>query len=214
MSSRTYFRKLRSPCGRSRPRREELEHSRRSASLFQETLSGEQQEAPSDTLSYGRIQVSGDMDDLGDGFAKMRGQLALPVQGSMRIGESSREGAPGLEFYGRPGGSGPGRSGRQSGLCPQLRRLRSHGHHRPRQQLLHRLRRPRFERRASRRLGRHEHPSRHPRQRWPRRDPLLRSPKRNPPPRRKKLARAYRHPKKKGTGPLFKRVNSRAAAEL
>jgi septal ring factor EnvC (AmiA/AmiB activator) len=85
-------------------KKEELEHSRRSASLFQETLSGEQQEAPSDTLSYGRIQVSGDMDDLGDGFAKMRGQLALPVQGSMRIGESSREGAPGLEFYGRPGG--------------------------------------------------------------------------------------------------------------
>jgi septal ring factor EnvC (AmiA/AmiB activator) len=85
-------------------KKEELEHSRRSASLFQETLSGEQQEAPSDALSYGRIQVSGDMDDLGDGFAKMRGQLALPVQGSMRIGESSREGAPGLEFYGRPGG--------------------------------------------------------------------------------------------------------------
>jgi len=85
-------------------RKEELEHSRRSASLFQETLSGEQQQAPSDALSYGRIQVSGDMDDLGDGFAKMRGQLALPVQGSMRIGESSREGAPGLEFYGRPGG--------------------------------------------------------------------------------------------------------------
>jgi len=55
-------------------------------------------------MSYGRIRVSGDMEDLGEGFAEMRGQLALPVQGSMRIGESSREGAPGLEFYGRPGG--------------------------------------------------------------------------------------------------------------
>jgi len=85
-------------------KKEELEQSRQSASLFQQTLRGEQQDAPSEDLSYGRIRVSGDMDDLGDGFAEMRGQLALPVQGSMRIGESSREGAPGLEFYGRPGG--------------------------------------------------------------------------------------------------------------
>jgi septal ring factor EnvC (AmiA/AmiB activator) len=85
-------------------KKEELEHSRRSASLFEDTLRGERQDAPSNDVSYGRIRVSGDMDDLGDGFAQMRGQLALPVQGSMRIGESSREGAPGLEFYGRPGG--------------------------------------------------------------------------------------------------------------
>jgi septal ring factor EnvC (AmiA/AmiB activator) len=85
-------------------KKEELEHSRRSASLFEDTLRGERQDTPSDAVSYGRIRVSGDMDDLGDGFAEMRGQLALPVQGSMRIGESSREGAPGLEFYGRPGG--------------------------------------------------------------------------------------------------------------
>lgn len=85
-------------------KKEELEHSRRSASLFEDTLRGERQDTPSDNVSYGRIRVSGDMDDLGDGFAQMRGQLALPVQGSMRIGESSREGAPGLEFYGRPGG--------------------------------------------------------------------------------------------------------------
>ncbi len=84
--------------------KEELEQSRRSASLFQETLQGEPQSAPDDQLSYGRIRVSGDMDDLGEGFAQMRGQLALPVQGSMRIGEGSREGAPGLEFYGRAGG--------------------------------------------------------------------------------------------------------------
>jgi septal ring factor EnvC (AmiA/AmiB activator) len=82
----------------------ELEQSHRSASLFQDTLRGETQDAPDDSVSYGRIRVSGDMDDLGEGFAEMRGQLALPVQGSMRIGESSREGAPGLEFYGRPGG--------------------------------------------------------------------------------------------------------------
>lgn len=84
----------------------ELEHSSRSASLFQDTLRGEREDAPREdaSMSYGRIRVSGDMDDLGDGFAQMRGQLALPVQGSMRIGESSREGAPGLEFYGRPGG--------------------------------------------------------------------------------------------------------------
>ncbi|MGB3052525.1 MAG: peptidoglycan DD-metalloendopeptidase family protein [Polyangiales bacterium] len=87
-------------------KKEELEHSSKSASLFQDTLRGERQDAPRDdeSVSYGRIRVSGDMDDLGDGFAEMRGQLALPVQGSMRIGESSREGAPGLEFYGRPGG--------------------------------------------------------------------------------------------------------------
>jgi septal ring factor EnvC (AmiA/AmiB activator) len=85
-------------------KKEEIEHSRRSASLFQDALRGEQEDAPSDNVGYGRIRVSGDMDDLGDGFARMRGQLALPVQGSMRIGESSREGAPGLEFYGRPGG--------------------------------------------------------------------------------------------------------------
>jgi len=86
-------------------RKEEIEHSRRSATLFQETLRGEPQDVPhDDAISYGRIRVSGDMDDLGEGFAEMRGQLALPVQGSMRIGESSREGAPGLEFYGRPGG--------------------------------------------------------------------------------------------------------------
>ena len=84
----------------------ELEHSSRSASLFQDTLRGERQETPPEarTMSYGRVRVSGDMDDLGDGFAEMRGQLALPVQGSMRIGESSREGAQGLEFYGRPAG--------------------------------------------------------------------------------------------------------------
>ncbi|MDH3844945.1 MAG: peptidoglycan DD-metalloendopeptidase family protein, partial [Myxococcales bacterium] len=50
------------------------------------------------------IRVSGDMDDLGDGFAQMRGELALPVQGSLRVGDAEREGAPGLEFYGRPGG--------------------------------------------------------------------------------------------------------------
>lgn len=87
-------------------KKQELEHSRRSASLFEDTLRGERQEerAASDDVSYGRIRVYGDMNDLGDGFAQMRGQLALPVQGSMRIGESSREGAPGLEFYGRPGG--------------------------------------------------------------------------------------------------------------
>jgi septal ring factor EnvC (AmiA/AmiB activator) len=85
-------------------KKEELERSQRSASLFQDTLRGEAQGASSEGLSYGRIQVSGDMEDLGDGFAEMRGQLALPVQGSMRIGESSRENAPGLEFYGRPGG--------------------------------------------------------------------------------------------------------------
>ena len=86
-------------------KKEQLEQSRRSATLFQETLRGEPQVAPrEETMSYGRIRVSGDMEDLGEGFAQMRGQLALPVQGSMRIGESSREGAPGLEFYGRPGG--------------------------------------------------------------------------------------------------------------
>jgi len=85
-------------------KKEELEQSNRSASLFQGTLRGERQDAPEHDLGYGRIRVSGDMDDLGEGFSEMRGQLALPVQGSMRIGESSREGAPGLEFYGRPGG--------------------------------------------------------------------------------------------------------------
>ena len=86
-------------------RKNEIEQSRQSATLFQETLAGEPQDAPSrDGMSYGRIRVSGDMEDLGEGFAGMRGQLALPVQGSMRIGESTREGAPGLEFYGRPGG--------------------------------------------------------------------------------------------------------------
>jgi len=86
-------------------KKEELEQSRRSAALFQDTLRGAPREAaPDDGMSYGRIRVSGDMEDLGEGFAEMRGQLALPVQGSMRIGESSREGAPGLEFYGRPGG--------------------------------------------------------------------------------------------------------------
>jgi septal ring factor EnvC (AmiA/AmiB activator) len=82
----------------------ELEHSQRSASLFQSTLGGEGQDVSSDGPTYGRIRVSGDMEDLGDGFAEMRGQLALPVQGSMRIGDGSRENAPGLEFYGRPGG--------------------------------------------------------------------------------------------------------------
>jgi septal ring factor EnvC (AmiA/AmiB activator) len=86
-------------------KKEEIEHSQRSASLFQETLRGERREPPpEETLSYGRIRVSGDMDDLGDGFARMRGELALPVQGSMRIGDAQREGAPGLDFYGRPGG--------------------------------------------------------------------------------------------------------------
>ncbi len=86
-------------------KKEELEHSQRSASLFQETLSGQRSEPPpEETLSYGRIRVSGDMDDLGDGFAQMRGELALPVQGSLRVGDAEREGAPGLEFYGRPGG--------------------------------------------------------------------------------------------------------------
>ena len=86
-------------------KKEEIERSRRSATLFEETLRGEPQAAPrDDSMSYGRIRVTGDMEDLGEGFANMRGQLALPVQGSMRIGESSREGAPGLEFYGRSGG--------------------------------------------------------------------------------------------------------------
>jgi hypothetical protein len=55
-------------------KKEELEHSRRSASLFEDTLRGEPQDAPSDNVSYGRIRVSGDMDDLGDGFAQMRGR--------------------------------------------------------------------------------------------------------------------------------------------
>jgi septal ring factor EnvC (AmiA/AmiB activator) len=86
-------------------KKEELERGARSASLFQETLRGERPEPPQpETLAYGRIRVSGDMDDLGDGFAQMRGELALPVQGSMRIGDGQREGAPGLDFYGRPGG--------------------------------------------------------------------------------------------------------------
>lgn len=85
-------------------KKQEIEHSRRSASLFQDTLRGEREPPQQQEMSYGRIRVTGDMDDLGDGFAQMRGELALPVQGSMRIGESSREGAPGLEFYGRPGG--------------------------------------------------------------------------------------------------------------
>ena len=86
-------------------KKEDLEQSHRSASLFRETLSGARTEPPrEESLSYGRIRVSGDMDDLGDGFAQMRGELALPVQGSMRVGDAKRENAPGLEFYGRPGG--------------------------------------------------------------------------------------------------------------
>jgi septal ring factor EnvC (AmiA/AmiB activator) len=86
-------------------RKEEIAESKRSATLFKGTFQGEPREpTESDAMSYGRIRVSGDMDDLGDGFAQMRGELALPVQGSMRIGDASREGAPGLEFYGRPGG--------------------------------------------------------------------------------------------------------------
>ena len=83
----------------------ELEQSRRSASLFTETLQGQAREPePESTMAYGRIRVTGDMDDLGDGFARLRGELALPVQGSLRIGDAQREGAPGLEFYGRHGG--------------------------------------------------------------------------------------------------------------
>ena len=83
----------------------ELEQSRRSASLFEETLRGEVREPePEATMAYGRVRVTGDMDDLGDGFARLRGELALPVQGSLRIGDAQREGAPGLEFYGRHGG--------------------------------------------------------------------------------------------------------------
>lgn len=86
-------------------KKEELELSKRSASLFQDTLQGTAPEPKSDdTLAYGRIRVTGDMEDLGDGFARLRGELALPVQGSMRIGDAQREGAPGLEFYGRRGG--------------------------------------------------------------------------------------------------------------
>ncbi|MEM7136934.1 MAG: peptidoglycan DD-metalloendopeptidase family protein [Myxococcota bacterium] len=86
-------------------RKAELEQSQRSASLFQDTLRGVAEEPPPEqSLSYGRIRVTGDMDDLGDGFARLRGELALPVQGSMRIGDAQREGAPGLEFYGRRGG--------------------------------------------------------------------------------------------------------------
>jgi len=86
-------------------KKDELEQSRQSATLFRETLAGEPQVTQqNDAVGYGRIRVSGDMEDLGEGFASMRGQLALPVQGSMRIGESSREGAPGLDFYGRAGG--------------------------------------------------------------------------------------------------------------
>jgi len=86
-------------------RKEQLEQSRRSATMFEDTLRGERREtAEPQSLAYGRIRVSGDMDDLGDGFAQMRGELALPVQGSMRVGDGEREGAPGLEFYGRLGG--------------------------------------------------------------------------------------------------------------
>lgn len=87
-------------------KKDSIEQSQRSASLFQDTLRGATPEPPAqeETLSYGRIRVSGDMDDLGDGFSQMRGQLALPVQGSMRVGDARRENAPGLEFYGRSGG--------------------------------------------------------------------------------------------------------------
>ncbi|MEM8605511.1 MAG: peptidoglycan DD-metalloendopeptidase family protein [Myxococcota bacterium] len=86
-------------------KKQEIEQSKRSASLFQDTLRGSAPEPePEETLAYGRLRVTGDMDDLGDGFARLRGELALPVQGSMRIGNAQREGAPGLEFYGRRGG--------------------------------------------------------------------------------------------------------------
>jgi hypothetical protein len=106
-------------------KKEELEHSRRSATLFDETLRGEPQEAPrDDAMSYGRIRVSGDMDDLGEGGARAR-VLRPP---------------------GRPGARGGGRKG---GLRPQLRRLRSDGHPRPRRELLHRVRRARGHRRPS-----------------------------------------------------------------
>ena len=105
------------PCRALEAKKDELEHSRRSASLFQGTLRGEPQEAPRTDVSYGRIRVSGDMDDLGDGFAEMRGQLALPVQGSMRIGESRREGAPGWSSTDAQAAR-PGCCRRQSGLSP------------------------------------------------------------------------------------------------
>ena len=86
-------------------KKETLDRERQSKTLFRDALRGEAPEGPREqAMDYGRIRVSGDMDDLGEGFSDMRGQLALPVQGSMRVGDGEREGASGLEFYGRPGG--------------------------------------------------------------------------------------------------------------
>ncbi len=85
-------------------RKTELTQSQKSASLFQQTLEGQRKApAPEQPMSYGRLRVSGEMGDLGDAFSRLRGELALPVQGANRIGDAQREGAPGLEFYGRSG---------------------------------------------------------------------------------------------------------------
>jgi murein DD-endopeptidase MepM/ murein hydrolase activator NlpD len=85
-------------------RKEELERKQRRASAY--ALRSDSRDGAVDELSHGQFRVSsGDEGDLDTGFAEMRGELAFPVQGSQRVQDAERDGAPGLEFAGRPGAS-------------------------------------------------------------------------------------------------------------
>ena len=84
-------------------RKEELERKRRRASAY--ALRSDARGGAQEQLSHGQLRVSGGEGDLDTGFAELRGELAFPLQGSPRIQDAERDGAPGLEFAGRPGAS-------------------------------------------------------------------------------------------------------------
>ncbi len=84
-------------------RKEELERKQRRASAY--AVRSDARGGTVNELSHGQLRVSGEDGDLDTGFAEMRGELAFPVQGSQRVQDAERDGAPGLEFAGRPGAS-------------------------------------------------------------------------------------------------------------
>lgn len=85
-------------------RKRQLERARRASANHRRSSRGRQGDTR-ENLAYGQIRVSDAEAELETGFAEMRGQLALPLQGGFRYQAAERGGAQGLEFFGRSGAS-------------------------------------------------------------------------------------------------------------